>query len=141
MRASLGKRIKSSANDIDKQIMDEVMTFMRRCCMGQHKDLQNIFRVQRINRVSHDFYQEAVQYLTVLEPDIKSAIKSDDGQTSSAFIQGFEMLSDSMKGPNYENKQSIVKTGIFNLADRVMGKINFETTDPNVPFDVRKGIF
>ena len=36
---------------------------MRRMCMGQHKALQDTLRKQRLNKISYNFFDEAVNYL------------------------------------------------------------------------------
>jgi len=117
-------------NNISGAMMTEVMKFMRRSCIGQHQDLQNVLRVQRVNRESFNFYQEAVQYISVLEPDIKSAIQTGDQQVTEAAIRGFLMLGDAMKGPNYDNQQALATSGILDLADRIMNKIKLDAHVP-----------
>ena len=114
-------------------LMTEVMKFMRRSCLGQHKNMQNVLRVQRVNRESFNFYSEAVHFMTGLEPDLKHAILSGDEQTSEAAIRGFLMLSDAMKGPNYANQQAIATSGILDLADRIMNKIKLDSSHGGAP--------
>ena len=91
-----------------------------------HKDLQNVLRMQKVNRESHDFLQLSVQHLMALEPDLKDAIIKGDTMTTEAAIRGFLMLAEAMKGPNYANQQTISNSGIFELADRIMGRIVLE---------------
>ena len=37
------------------------------------------------------------------------------------------MLVDAMEGPNRENQEAVANTGIFDLCDRILARINFET--------------
>ena len=122
------KGASAAADSVSAGLMTEVMKFMRRSCLGQHKKMQDVLRVQRVNRQSYNFYQEAVQYMTILEPDLKAAIQSGEQGTSlcEATIRGFQMLSDAMKGPNFENQQAIATSGILDLTDRIMNKIKLD---------------
>jgi len=111
-------------------MMTAVMQFMRRSYLGQHKNMQDVLRVQRVNRETFNFFHEAVHYLTALEPDLRGAIATGDKQIAEAAIRGFLMLSDAMKGPNYENQKSIATSGILDLADRIFNKIKLEQSLP-----------
>ena len=111
------------------QFMTEVMKMMRRFCLGQHTVLQDILRKQRLNKVSINFFDEAVNYLIALEPELKYAIKHEDVVTVEGAIRGFLMLADAMRGPNPANQVTIATKGFFELVDRLMNKIHFEPND------------
>jgi hypothetical protein len=106
--------------------MTEVIKTMRRMCMGQHKALQDIIRVQKLNKVSYNFLEEVVAVLMALEPELLHAIEDHDSEVVEAGIRGFLMLADAMRGPNHENQASIAHTGLIDLGDRIFGKIHFE---------------
>ena len=83
------------------------------------------------------------QYLESLEPELRESF--DKGEMRAAkhkneasawfspvvdsMMRGFLMLADSMSGPNFENQKVIADTGIFDLCDRVLGRIKFEHLD------------
>jgi hypothetical protein len=106
--------------------LTEVIKIIRSMCAGQHRQLQNIVRSQRLNKVSVNFLEEIVTFLVALEPELMGAIRSGDQLVVEGAIQGFLMLSDAMRGPNHENQASVAQTGLCDLGDRIFGKIDFE---------------
>jgi hypothetical protein len=114
--------------------MTEVMKMMRRCCQDGC-ELQNVWRTQRLNAVSYNFFVEAVAYLEAIMPDLKDAFDSGVMDPSSttwkspladSVMRGFLMLGDSMTGPNVQNQKVIAETGIFDLCDHIFNRIKFE---------------
>ena len=106
--------------------MTELIKMLRRMCMGQHTQLQDILRYQKLNQVSINFLEEVVKYLVALEPELTAAIENLDSVVVEGAIRGFLMLSDAMRGPNHANQKQIATTGLMDLGDRIFGKINFE---------------
>jgi hypothetical protein len=114
--------------------MTEVMKMMRRCCQDGC-ELQNVWRIQRLNAISYNFFVEAVAYLEAIEPDLKDAFDSGvmdpNSQTwkspmADSVMRGFLMLGDSMTGPNVENQKVISETNIFDVCDHIFTWIKFE---------------
>jgi len=116
-----------------QRTMVEVMKTMRRMCMGQFRPLQEILRSQRLNYASYDFFNEAVQYVKMLEPEIKDAIHDGEFEIVEGAMRAFLMLADAMRGPNAGNQKAIAETGIFDLCDRLFARILFEHVDANSP--------
>eukprot|EP00960_Hanusia_phi_P030498 748658-Hanusia_phi.AAC.4 len=113
---------------------------IRRLCMGQNKKLQDIFRMQSLNKVSYNFLDEAIKYQIVLEPELKEGIQKGDFVLVEAAIRGFLMLADSMHGPNYSNQESIAIADFFDLCDRILHKIRFEEIDKQSSMGRRKSM-
>jgi len=128
-----GKALQAAEEEEDRSValMSEVMKFMRRSCFGQHKNMQDVLRVQRANRESFNFYLETVQYIQALEPDIKGSIATGDTKITESAIRGLLMLAESMKGPNYHNQQEIATSGIFDTGDRMMCKLKYVNSLPS----------
>ena len=132
LKAGITKKAEeeSSVSLASSQVhMVEVMKTMRRMCMGSFKPLQDILRAQQLNHISYDFFNEAVQYLKNLEPELKDAIIDGDFEIVDGAMRGFLMLADAMRGPNLENQKAIAETGIFDLCDRIFARIRFEHVD------------
>ena len=130
LKASAVKIVEEEENTLSA-LMTEVMKFMRRSCFGQHKNMQDVLRVQRANRDSFNFYLEAVQYMKALEPDIRGSIAKGDTRISESAIRGLLMLAESMRGPNPDNQQTLATSGIFDLGDRIMNKIKLVSSVPS----------
>jgi len=112
LKAGIAKKTEDSTYSLaSSQVhMVEVMKTMRRMCMGQFRPLQDILRSQRLNHTSFDFFNEAVQYIKNLEPELKDCIHDGDFEVVDGAIRGFLMLADSMRGPNLDNQKAISET-------------------------------
>ena len=118
----------------------EAIKMIRRLCTGQHRALQDVLRVQRLNRETIDIYQEVYKYLTMLQPMIKRAIEGGNETVVEGSIRAFLMLTDAMQGPNYENQQSLSKSGIFDLADRIFATMHYNVPERDSLLSIPKGI-
>ena len=105
----------------------EVLKMMRRMCMGQYKELQDVLRRQPFNHTSIDFLSEAVSYLETLEPELTDALHRGDLKLVDGAVRGFLMLADAMHGPNSNNQTAIADTGILDLCDRIFARIRFDS--------------
>ena len=103
---------------------------MRRMCMGQCKDLQDVLHIQRFNARSYNFLSNVVNYLATIEPELANAIMKKDWELVDGAFRGFLMISDAMAGPNRENQKVIADTGIFDLCDRILARIRYEPVTP-----------
>jgi len=144
IHSSAGTNVAQQDLSGGQEQMTEVLKFMRRCCLGEG-ELDNVFRVQRLNHISINFFIEAVQYLEAIEPELRDAIEKGEMRQAhdsrgkntitwfsplvDSVMRGFLMLADSMTGPNIENQKVIAETGIFDLCDRVLARIKFEHID------------
>ena len=133
LKAGITKKCQESSLSLSSTQMHmvEVMKTMRRMCMEQFRPLQDVLRTQPLNHSSFDFFNEAVEYLKNLEPELKSAILDNDFEIVDGAIRGFLMLADSMRGPNVDNQRAISQTGIFDICDRIFARIRFDCIDRN----------
>ena len=88
-----------------------------------------MLREQRLNHETFDFISLVVQYLVQLEPELQQAFYRGDYSLVQNGIGAFRMLSDTMHGPNRDNQGCVADTGMFDLWDRVLARITFETPD------------
>jgi len=106
--------------------MVEVMKMMRRMCMGQYGALQDALRHQPLSQASINLFDQAVQYIQALEPELKDCITDGDFDVVEGATRGFLMLADAMRGPNHDNQLNISQSGIFDLCDRLFARIRID---------------
>jgi hypothetical protein len=99
---------------------------MRRMCMGQCAELQDVLRFQRLNQSSYNFLSNVVNYLISIEPELENAIVKKDWDIVDGAFRAFLMIGDAMAGPNRENQKALSSTGIFDLADRILARLRYE---------------
>ena len=101
--------------DDDMQLCVLVFKLMRRLFLAQHQPLQDLFRVQRLNRVSINLICEAIAPLA----GFISSLGNFNPQISAGVEIAFEMLAASMSGHNDANQQELASSGLLDLCDRI----------------------
>ena len=106
---------------------------MRRMCMGQCAELQDVLRFQRLNQSSYNFLSNVVNYLISIEPELENAIVKKDWEIVDGAFRAFSMIGDAMAGPNRENQKALSdsSTGIFDLADRILARLRYKPVTEN----------
>ena len=101
-----------------------VFKMIRRLLSGRHRPLQDLFRVQRLNRVSVNLLIEAMSLLQELINDLShfSSLEERAFIVADAVTDVFEMYANAMSGSNYANQAELAGSAapsLFDLADRI----------------------
>ena len=102
------------------------MTFAigsQRLFIGQQRELQDMFRVQKLNRESVNLLHECIQPLGELLPFCNNV------HIAGGVTDGFEMLAESMSGGNFVNQHDLAAGGVLNLADHIFSTLELKTED------------
>ena len=94
---------------------------LQRLFIGQQRELQDMFRVQKLNRDSVNVLDECISPLGSLIPFCGNVHIAD------GVIKGFEMLTEAMSGGNFTNQHDLAAGGVLDLADRVFSTIELKT--------------
>jgi hypothetical protein len=108
--------------------MRDVLFMMQLMCDGDSKN-DDIFRVQKFNLESFNFFSLTVSYVSEVEPEMKKALSRDHFELLEAMVCGLNFLCQGMRtstGPHIENQSVIADSGIFDVCDCIFSTIRFE---------------
>ena len=103
-----------------------VFRMMKGLFMGRQRALQDLFRMQRLNKVSVNLIIEAIAPLGELINDLKGSLDQGNFHIAHGVSEAFEMFYEAMSGPNFHNQVELAGSeapSLFDLADRVFQKM------------------
>jgi hypothetical protein len=93
----------------------------QRLFIGQQRELQDMLRVQKLNRDSVNVLDECISSLGALIPFCSNV------HIAKVVIKGFEMFAEAMSGGNFTNQHDLAAGGVLDLADRVFSTLELKT--------------
>jgi len=112
-----------------------IIKMMRRLCENQHRPLQDILRLQRLNRLSVNLLREAFAPLSEMVNSVKESIEKGERDLAEGVLNSFEMFAEAMSGANYANQMELAAKrdgdgvpSLFDLANRALNRMQFVST-------------
>ena len=121
---------------VDKELLEviiSVLKFMKNLTEGHNSLTQEFIRIQIANRISYNFINIIIDYLSMLIAKISSIVDTSHIEPSLDFlmlyyyriVQCFETLCEFNQGPCNENQNTMISSKIFEISDRLLRELDY----------------